>query len=172
MGRVLGLIFLVVGIAICGMAALFVGTGLTSNQVTVPGAVLGVGLFGVIPLLMFGGVGAYLYQRGVAEEAELADIRKKQRLLGLIQAQGEVSLENAMVELKMNRKQIETALYDLVSQGLFSGYIDWKKKTFYSQDAALVGSAKCPNCGGQREVAGKGIVTCPFCGVSLFIPAA
>ena len=28
---------------------------------------------------------------------------------------------------------------------------------------------ECPNCGGKLELAGKGIVTCPYCGVQIFL---
>ena len=51
-----------------------------------------------------------------------------------------------------------------------SGYIDWEKMTFYSEEASAVGSNQCPNCGGVREFVGKGVIKCPYCGVSLFIP--
>ncbi|MCS6802968.1 MAG: hypothetical protein RMM58_14590 [Chloroflexota bacterium] len=171
MGRVLGLIVIAVGVGICAVVSLFIGSGLLTNQLTLAGAVLGIGLFGGMPLLLLSGIGAFLFFRGRAEEKELAEIRKKERLLGLISAQGQVSLGSAMIELKMTRDEVQNAIYDLVNQGLFAGYIDWTTQTFYSKDAAQVGSTKCPNCGGVREVAGKGIVRCPYCGVTLFIPA-
>jgi DNA-directed RNA polymerase subunit RPC12/RpoP len=30
-------------------------------------------------------------------------------------------------------------------------------------------TTKCPNCGGEREVVGKGVVKCPYCGSELFV---
>jgi hypothetical protein len=75
-----------------------------------------------------------------------------------------------MIETKMTRDEVKNAIYDLVNQGLFAGYIDWSAQTFYSEDAGRVGSNKCPNCGGVRELVGKGIVKCPYCGVELFVP--
>ncbi len=161
---------IVAGIAICLSVALFVGSGYTGDQVGRSGAILGIALFGVLPLLLFGGAGAFLYARGHAEELELAAIRKKERLLGLIQAQGKASLGTIMIETKMTRDEVRDAIYELVNLGLFAGYIDWSAQTFYSQDAARVGSNACPNCGGVRELVGKGIVKCPYCGVELFIP--
>ena len=169
-GKTVGMILIGVGVAICAVVSIFVGSGIPSNQVQLSGAILGIGLFGVLPLLLCAGVGAYLFVRGRAEEQELAGVRQKERLLGLIQAQGKVSLGTMMIETKMTRDAIKTAIYELVNQGLFAGYIDWSTQTFYSQDAARVGSNKCPNCGGVRELVGKGIVKCPYCGVELFIP--
>jgi hypothetical protein len=169
-GRTIGIILIVAGLGICGVVSLFIGSGVTSNAVGGPGAILGIGLFGVMPLLLLGGVGVFLFIKGGSEAKEMEGIRKKERLLGMIQAQGQVSVGSAAIELKMSRDEIKTSIYELVEQGLFSGYIDWSKQTFYSQDAAKVGTNKCPNCGGVREFVGKGIVKCPYCGVDLFIP--
>jgi hypothetical protein len=132
--------------------------------------VLGVGLFGFLPLFLFAGVGVYLYISGGKEEAEVEQIRKKERILGLVQSQGQASVGSIMVELKMTREQVTNAIYELVAMGLFTGYIDWDALTFYSKDAAQVGSNQCPNCGGIRELVGQGVIKCPYCGVSLFIP--
>ena len=169
-GKTIGIILIVVGIAFCAVVTLFVGSGAASGQTTTAGTILGIGAFGVIPLLLFVGVGAFLFLRGSAEEKDLAVVRQKERLLGLIQAQGKVTLNSIMVEQHLTREQVQNYIYDLVQQGLFSGYIDWKNATFYSQDASRVGSNQCPNCGGVREIVGKGIVKCPYCGVELFIP--
>ena len=170
-GKTAGSILVIAGVGICAVVSLFVGSGFGTGQVGISGAILGIGLFGVLPLLLLGGLGAYLFVRGRAEERELADVRKKERLLGLIQAQGKASLGTIMIEMKMTRDEIKQAIYELVNQGLFAGYIDWQAQTFYSQDAGRVSSNKCPNCGGVRELVGKGIVQCPYCGVELFIPA-
>lgn len=169
-GKVIGVILIGVGLVVCAIVSLFVGSGAASGQTTTAATVLGIGIFGIIPLALFSGVGIYLFTRGSAEEKELAQVRQKERLLGLIQAQGKVTLNTIMVEQHLSRDQVQNYIYELVQQGLFSGYIDWKNATFYSQDASRVGSNKCPNCGGVREIVGKGIVKCPYCGVELFIP--
>lgn len=169
-GKTVGTILMIVGVVIFAVAVLFMGSGLGSGQATSSGAILGIALFGVIPLLLFGGVGAYLFSKGRSEAAMMVDVRRKERLLGLIQAQGKAPLNTIMVELKMTRDQVKQDIYELVQQQLFSGYIDWSTLTFYSSDAQRVGSNKCPNCGGVRELVGKGVVKCPYCGVELFIP--
>ncbi len=169
-GKTIGIILIVIGLGVCGVVSLFVGSGAATGQTTAAGAILGIGLFGVIPLLLFVGVGAFMFIRGSAEAQDLAIVRQKERLLGLIQAQGKVTLSSIMVEQHLSRDQVQNYIYELVQQGLFTGYIDWKTTTFYSQDASRVGSNKCPNCGGVREIVGKGIVKCPYCGVELFIP--
>lgn len=169
-GKTIGIILIVAGLVVCGVVSLFIGSGAATGQTTPAGAILGIGAFGIIPLLLLAGVGIFMFIRGSAEEQDLAVVRQKERLLGLIQTQGKVTLSSIMVEQNLSRDQVQNYIYELVQQGLFTGYIDWKTTTFYSQDASRVGSNKCPNCGGVREIVGKGIVKCPYCGVELFIP--
>ena len=171
-GKTVGLILMAVGLVVFVGVAAYMSVGVLSNQAGAPGAALGVLLCGVVPLLILGGAGAYLYRQGSAEARTMDEVRRKQRLLGMIQAQGQASLDGLMLELKLSREQITNDIAELVQQGLFTGYIDWKRMTFYSSDAAKLTSTTCPNCGGQREFAGKGVVTCPFCGASLFLPPA
>jgi DNA-directed RNA polymerase subunit RPC12/RpoP len=123
-----------------------------------------------VPLLILGGVGVFLFVRGTQEAAEMVDVQKKERLLGMIQSAGKVAIGNAAIEMKMTRDQVKNAIFELVNQGLFSGYINWQEGMFYSKDLAQVQTTKCPNCGGEREAVGKGIVKCPYCGVELFLP--
>ncbi len=173
MGRTIGAILALAGAGWCAILTLFLGLGAAGAgpaRLSPAGAVLGIALFGVVPFLVLGGVGVYLFTKGGQEAREMADVQKKERLLGMIQAQGKVLLANAAIELKMSRDQVKTSIYELVNQGLFSGYINWQEGTFYSKELSQVQSTKCPNCGGQRQVVGKGLVKCPFCGVELFLP--
>lgn len=172
-GRIIGIVLMIAGLAICGIISLFLGLGAAGSGPTGlsgAGAVLGIALFGVVPLLILGGIGVFLFIKGGQEAVEMADVRKKERLLGMIQAAGKVSIGRAAIELKMTREQIKEAILDLVNQGLFSGYVNWQEMTFYSQDLSQMQTTKCPNCGGQREAVGKGVVKCPYCGVELFLP--
>src|SRR5262245_45548812 len=138
-GKTIGIILIVIGLVICGVVSLWVGSGAASGQTTPAGAILGIGALGVLPLLLLGGVGAFLFTRGSQEQQELAVVREKEHLLGLIQAQGKVTLNTIMVEQHLSREQVQNYIYELVQQGLFSGYIDWKNATFYSKDASRVG---------------------------------
>ena len=173
MGRTIGIMLIVAGVLICGVVTLFLGLGAGGSgpsSLSSAGAVLGIALFGVVPLLLFGGFGIFLVVKASQEAKEMADVQQKERLLGMIQSAGKVSVGAAAIEMKMTRDQIKNAIYELVNQGLFSGFINWQEGFFYSNDAANVSSNKCPNCGGIREIVGKGIVKCPYCAVELFVP--
>lgn len=172
-GRIVGIVLLIAGLAICGVVSLFLGLGATGSgpaPLSPAGAVLGIALFGVVPLLILGGVGVFMFIKGGQEAAEIEDVRKKERLLGMVQAAGKVSLGNAAIELKMTRDQVKNAILELVNQGLFTGYINWKEGIFYSQDVSQMQTTKCPNCGGERSAVGKGVVKCEYCGAELFLP--
>jgi hypothetical protein len=175
MGRTIGIILVVAGLVIClaCSATMFAGqaSGLFEQSGSA-GAILGFVLFGIVPFLILGGVGVFLFIKGGQEAAEMADVQKKERLMGMIQAAGKVSLASAAIELKMTRDQVKNAILDLVNQGLFSGFINWQEQMFYSKDLSQMQTTKCPNCGGQREAVGKGLVKCQYCGVELFLPQA
>ena len=176
MGRIVGIILIAAGLLICGIVSLFLGVGaLAAGEgpgVSRAGAILGIALFGAVPLVILGGAGIFLFVKGGQEAVEMQDVKKKERLMGMIQAAGKVSLPNAAIELKMTRDQVKDSILELVNQGLFTGFINWQEGIFYSKDVAQMQTTKCPNCGGEREAVGKGIVKCQYCGVELYLPQA
>ena len=78
-GKIIGPILILVGIGICFVVTAFLGVGLYSENLSIPGAALGIALFGLLPLLLFVGVGAYMTITGRREEKELEQIRKMRR---------------------------------------------------------------------------------------------
>jgi hypothetical protein len=117
------------------------------------------------PLL---GLGIYTLIKGRGEAGEDARIAKQRKLLNLVQTQGQVNLSIAAVELNLPRDEVKALVYDLVGKQLFSGYVDWDAQVLYSVDAGKIKGGKCPKCGGALEVAGKGLVKCPYCGSEVF----
>jgi ribosomal protein S27AE len=73
------------------------------------------------------------------------------------------------LELDATRDRVKRWIYDLVHKGLFAGYINWDEGTLYSRDASQLHGHNCPNCGGEVELAGKGVVKCPYCGAEIFL---
>jgi hypothetical protein len=117
------------------------------------------------PLL---GLGVYTLLKGTGEAREDARIAKQRKLLNIVQTQGQVNLSIAAVEMNLPRDDVKALVYDLVGKQLFAGYIDWDAQMLYSVEAAKVKGGKCPKCGGALEVAGKGLVKCPYCGSEVF----
>jgi len=73
------------------------------------------------------------------------------------------------IEMNASRDEVKAWLYDLVGKGLFSGYVNWDEGVLYSRQASQLKTNRCPKCGGEVKLAGKGVVTCPFCGTEIFL---
>ncbi|MCS7178185.1 MAG: zinc ribbon domain-containing protein [Anaerolineae bacterium] len=162
--RILGLMLIAGGVVLCLLSA---AVSLTSAQTTggrVLGAVLGA-LLG-IPLMA---IGAFILIRSQQEARELAVVQQQKKLLGMVRAQGRVNIAEAALELRVSRDTIKEWVYDLVHKGLFTGYINWDQGDLISADAAQMRTNKCPHCGGELELAGKGVVHCPYCGTEIFL---
>jgi hypothetical protein len=169
-GKTLGIILIVIGTGICVLSAAWIGAGYFSGSYeTIAAPVLGLGLAFVIAAPAVG-VGVFMLVRGQREAAQMAEVEKEQKLLGMIQAQGQVSIPEAAIELDVDRNRVEDWVYDLVDKGLFAGYINWDERMLYSRDASQMrGQNRCPNCGGEVELAGKGVIKCPYCGAEIFL---
>ena len=169
-GRTVGLIILAGGFLIaCGGSLVSVVSVQADPEGTVGGMVLGV----VLSLLVaapVAGVGAFLFWRGRKELGELAQIKKQKTILNMVKTQGQVDVREVALELKTTQDEVQSLIYDLVGKGLFHGYINWDDGILYSRQAsALQGATTCPNCGGEQEFVGQGIIQCRHCGAQIFL---
>ncbi len=163
-GRVLGIILIIGGIGLC----LLMGVLSLATAQTTSGRVLGAVIGAVIGLPIVG-VGVFLFIRGQQEAKAMAVVQQQKKLLGMVRAQGRVNIADAALELDVSRDQVKEWVYDLVNKGLFTGYINWDDGDLISVDAAKMDKTKCPYCGGELELAGKGVVQCPYCGTEIFL---
>ncbi len=98
-------------------------------------------------------------------------LEKYRRMQGMIQARGKVHLSELESELRAPLELIKEWLYDLVNRGRLSGYVNWDKGMVYSLDIDhLKDREHCPNCGGETDLVGKGIIQCEYCDVEIFTP--
>ncbi len=166
-GKPVGVILVVVGLIV---PALIIAWGLANlgGELETSGFVF-VAAIAIILALPFLGVGAYMVVRGRAEEVAMAEVQKQKRVLNMVTTQGQISIAEAALELDVSRDQIKAWVYDLVGKGLFSGYINWDDGLLISRRAAELRGNQCPKCGGQVELSGKGVVSCPYCGTEVFL---
>ncbi len=169
-GKAIGIVLIALGLGGCGLAALWLIVGATMEHKLSPAAlVLGLGLAFIVIAPLLGG-GFVILRRSGEEAKAMAYAEMESKLLGMVKAQGQVEIARAALELGLNRDQVKEMIYDLVHKGFFSGYINWEEGILYSQEASkLKEGARCPNCGGQLELAGKGVVRCPYCGTEIFL---
>lgn len=167
-GKVIGLILVLAGLAVGLVSAVWLGTVRAAGQLDAGGFTLGLALLTVLVLPLLG-VGAFLFSRGQSESRQMARVAQERKLLNMVLTRGQLSVAEAAIELDVTRDQLKDYIYDLVGKELFTGYVNWNDGILYARDAATMRTTKCPNCGGVREIVGKGVVRCPYCGSELFL---
>ena len=157
------------GIAILGIGALFSLGQYAAGELSIGGAIVGLGL-ACVPALLLIGIGVVLITRS-AQEAEEDEERAELRLiLDMVDSKGEVQISELVFELGTSRKEVQHQVHSLVGMGLFSGYINWDEGTLYSLEASSIHDLqRCKHCGGDVHFAGKGVLRCQHCGTEYFI---
>jgi hypothetical protein len=167
--RLIGILMVVGAAGVCLLAVAWIGVSLASDSVELTGAVLGVALAGIVvlPLAAFGVI---MIVRSGHEAKTDAVAQKQRRLLDMVSTRGEVSINEAAVELQVPRDEMKNWIYRLVGLGVFSGYINWDDGILFSAQASqLRDLTNCKKCGGEVKLAGKGVVKCPYCGTEYFL---
>jgi len=167
-GRTVGCILIGAAVIIGLVAAVWMFSGLSAGKLQTSGFLLGLALVAVLVLPMLGG-GAFLLVRGRGEAQQFARAEEQKKILNIVQTQGQVDVAQVAIEMDVSRDRVKEHIYDLVGKGLFTGYINWDEGVLYARQASDMRTAKCPNCGGIRELVGKGIIMCPYCGSELFL---
>ncbi len=121
----------------------------------------------VLPQL---GIGVFLLWKGSQEAATAAKADKERELLNIVKSRGQVDIRDVAVEMQVSKDEVHDMLHSLVGMGLYSGYINWDEGVLYSSQASQLRElTQCKHCGGQLELAGKGVIRCPFCGTEYFL---
>lgn len=168
-GQLIGTILIIAGLVVALACSLWAITA-RGEESGLRSSGLALALAGAVVLAVpFLGIGIYLFVKGQQESAELADVEKERAVLNMVQTRGQVRIADVALELNITLDQIQAYVHDLVGKGLFSGYVNWDEGLLYSRDAAQLRGNTCPNCGGEVELAGKGVVGCPYCGSEIFL---
>ncbi len=170
MGRILGIILIaggiIVGIIITALMMVYRGEGSLTSGAAMLGWVLGIAVL-VLPQLA---VGAFLLWKGGQEAATAEKADKERELLNIVKSRGQVDIRDVAIEMQVSKDEVQEMIHDLVGMGLYSGYINWDEGVLYSSQASQLRElTECNHCGGQLELAGKGVIRCPFCGTEYFL---
>ena len=163
--RIIGIVLIVVSLGIDA----WLGAGLASGS-RATGVALGFVLFS----LPFLAVGIYLLMSSRGEVKAESKADKERAILNSVMTRGKVSVADLAIEGDLTRDQVRDYIYDLIGKDLFRGYVNWDRGELVSAEAAQIKEGSCPNCGGRLELAGKGLVRCPYCGTEIYLspPAA
>lgn len=167
-GRIVGLVMMIGG-SIVLLGFLLWGITALGTDVTPQGFALGffLALLIIAPLI---GVGFYLFRKGQQESSDFEQVGKEKKILNMVLTQGQVTIQEIVIELSEPRDVVEDLIRNVVGKQLFSGAINWDKGVLYSVESQqLTEGRKCPNCGGELEFAGKGLIRCPWCGSEVFL---
>ena len=171
MGKTLGVILIIGGIVVGAVVIALMSVYRSEGSLTSGAATLGIVIGLVVLVLPQLGFGAYLLMRDQQEAVVAESASKQRKMLGMIKAKGQVNIADLAIELRSSRDEIQGMIYELVNMGLYSGYINWSEGTLYSSEASELRTLdRCKNCNGQLELAGKGVIRCPYCGTEYFLP--
>lgn len=170
MGRTVGVILIVVGILAGAVVGILMAVFAAGGNLTTNGAALGVALGALVLVLPLVGTGIFFIVQG-AREYEASQTRRVQRkLLDMVKTRGQIPIADLAIELEISRNETRDMLYQLVGLGLFSGYVNWDEGVLYSEQASQLRTLeRCNVCQGELELAGKGVIRCPYCGTEYFL---
>lgn len=172
-GKTIGIILIAAGLIVGAISVAWFASGLADDEsnLRLSGAVLGGAVVFIAIVLPMLAAGIFAFTKGRNEERAMAHVGRQRKMLGIIEAAGQISVADLALQMQGTRDSIQADLYDLVSKGLFAGYVDWNRGILYARQASeLRGRETCPNCGGQIQISGKGMLRCPFCGAEIFLP--
>ncbi len=170
MGKTLGII-LIAGGTLVGLIIAWLGTVyLREDSLTAGAATLGVALGLIVLALPQIGFGIYLWVKGGQTETELAQIKKQRQLISIVKTQGQIHLDDLVLEMQSSKQDVKHIIHHLVGMGLYSGYVNWDEGVLYSLEAnQLRMMSHCAHCNGELKLAGKGISQCPYCNTEYFL---
>lgn len=167
MNRLLGIILIIVGVVLGVVAGAWL---FTNPDLTTPARILGLGIALLVLVAPLAGGGLYVLAQGMGDVKIAAEAGHQRKLLNLVQSRGQIKMDDAALELQVPKDRLRDMLNSLVGLGVFSGYINWDEGTLYSSEASeLRKLTKCPNCGGEITLSGKGVARCRFCGTEFFL---
>ncbi len=170
MGKTLGIILIIGGLVVGVIIVALMSVYRSEGSLTSGAATLGITIGFLVLVLPQLGFGAYLLMHSRQEAAVAESAGKQRKMLGIIKARGQVNIADLAIELRSSRDEVQGMIYELVNMGLYSGYINWSEGTLYSSEASELRTLdRCKNCNGQLELAGKGVIRCPYCGTEYFL---
>ncbi len=170
LGRFLGLALLIGGILVGIIITVLMFTYRSEGRLSAGGMVLGLALGYIVLVLPQFAIGALLVWKGGADEQKADQAAEQRQLLNIVKTQGQIPMSDLVIEMGSSYNNVKSTVYQLVGMGLFTGYINWDEGMLYSEQAInLRELTRCRYCNGELELAGQGVIRCPYCGTEYFL---
>ena len=170
MGRILGIGLIIGGLFVAIILSVLMFVYVGEGSLSRGAAVLGFAIGFIVLVLPQWGVGGFMLWKGGQDMAADARADQQRKLLNIVKTRGQVDIGDLVIEMQSDRDSVKQMLHDLVGMGLFSGYVNWDEGVLYSQEAGqLRDLTRCRHCDGEVELAGKGVIRCPYCGTEYFL---
>src|SRR5690606_29535784 len=112
-GRVIGLVMMIGGLVLLLGFLVWGLSALASEDVNAPGLALGFFLALVIIAPLFA-IGFYLFRKGRQEESEFEQVAREKKILNMVLTQGQVTIQEIVVELEEPRENVEDMIRNVV----------------------------------------------------------
>ncbi len=97
--------------------------------------------------------------------------QKQRDLVSVAWGRGRASVSELAAELRLSPPRLHALLLTALEAGTFSGFIDTRTGEVVSASLRdLRDGRSCPSCGGQMELAGRGVIVCGYCRAEVFLP--
>ena len=170
LGRFLGIALIIGGLIVGIIITVLMTTYRAEGRLSAGGMVLGLALGYIVLVLPQLGIGALLIWKGGADAQAAEHAQAQRQLLNIVQTHGQIGMNDLVIEMGSTYNRVKEILYQLVGMGLFTGYINWDEGMLYSQQAIQLRElTQCHHCSGQLELAGHGVIRCPYCGTEYFL---
>ena len=170
MGRILGIILIIGGLIVGAIIAFLMIIYNREGSLTTGAATLGF-VLGIIALVLPQlGFGTFLLWQGIQEETKIAQAQQQRQILDIVRSHGQITISDLVIEMQSSQDKVKEMIHQLVGMGLFSGYINWDEGILHARQAKdLHQLGRCEHCAGELQLAGKGVIQCPYCGTEYFL---
>ncbi len=95
---------------------------------------------------------------------------KEDELVAVVNERGRAAIYDVARQLGLSDARLRDLLYAALEHRRFSGYVDWRRGIVFSADGRQLRAGRaCPNCGGAMDLAGGGVIACPYCRTEVLV---
>jgi hypothetical protein len=156
-----------IGGAVCFLIILLINWSAWKGGKPIDAALRDLGLFGLLPAIVFYFVGRLILRRSLAAQEEDEEFRRDADFLQYFHRKGRATFEEIQQEFGLQVEEIRGYLIHLGGKRLFRGYVDWRNEEVVSIGEVEI-SEECPACSSRLNYLDPQVGICDDCGLQVF----